>query len=195
MMTIALEGQLGEYFVSEFIADVSSVAEAIKALVSNFPGFQQFLARSESEGIYYRIRVGNQVLDSDRQLTAPITQKVKRITITPVAAGSGGFGKIFLGVAFLALGLTGVGFLGISATTLALTGGAMILSGIAGLFGKTDSPENDEAKGKKSLVFGSPTTTLKQGGRIPIAYGYKLLVGHYVVSAQVRSHITEDDDD
>ncbi len=103
-------------------------------------------------------------------------------------AGAGTIGRIIGGVALLGLGLTGVGFLGISATTLALTGGAMLLGGISSLFGRQESPDAKESK--KSIGFNNPSTTVKEGGRVPIIYGVTI-AGLYVVSARIVTYLTK----
>lgn len=166
---------------------VSSVAEAIAALRANFPGFAAYLYEAAYRGVNYQIKVGYQEID-DTQLFSPICKSVKSIRIIPVIAGAGTVGRIVGGVALLGLGLTGVGFLGISATTLALTGGAMLLGGISSLFGRQSSPDAKETK--KSLNFGSPSTTVKEGGRVPIIYGV-VIAGMYLVSAKIVTYLTK----
>ena len=183
MITITLCGELADYFAPEITVDVASVAEAIAALRANFKNFANYLLEAANRGVNYQIKVGYDEIDIE-QARSPISKKVKSIRVTPVIAGAGTVGRIIAGVSLLGLGLAGVAFLGFSSTTLALTGGALLLSGISSLFGRQQSP--DAKEDKKSLVFNGANTTTKEGGRVPIIYGVAL-VGMYVISAKITS--------
>ena len=186
MITIHLQGELADYFTTQITVDVSSVAEAIAALRANFKNFANYLFEAANRGVSYQIQVGYQEI-GEEHLKCPITKKVRSIRITPVIAGAGTVGRIIAGVALLGLGLAGVGFLGISATTLALTGGALLLSGTSSIFSRQESPDVKEEQSKpSSLVFGGTSTTVKEGGRVPIIYGVAL-VGMYIISAKITS--------
>jgi len=187
MITITLCGELADIFTEQITVAVSSVAEAIAALRANFPGFATCLYEAAQRGVGYQIKVGFQEVD-ETQLYSPISKSVNTIRIIPVIAGAGTVGRIIGGVALLGLGLAGVGFLGLSSTTLALTGGAMLLGGISSLFGRQASPDAKESK--KSLTFGGPSTTVKEGGRVPIIYGV-IVAGLYVVSAKIVTYLTK----
>jgi predicted phage tail protein len=186
MLIIHLQGELADYFTTQITVDVSSVAEAIAALRANFKNFPSYLFEAANRGVSYQIQVGYQEI-GEEHLKCPITKKVRSIRITPVIAGAGTVGRIIAGVALLGLGLAGVGFLGISATTLALTGGALLLlSGTSSIFSRQESPDVKEEQSKpSSLVFGGTSTTVKEGGRVPIIYGVAL-VGMYIISAKLR---------
>ncbi|PMB01920.1 hypothetical protein CEN49_26695 [Fischerella thermalis CCMEE 5273] len=189
MITITLCGELADIFTEQITVAVSSVAEAIAALRANFPGFATCLYEAAQRGVGYQIKVGFQEVD-ETQLYSPISKSVNTIRIIPVIAGAGTVGRIIGGVALLGLGLAGVGFLGLSSTTLALTGGAMLLGGISSssLFGRQASPDAKESK--KSLTFGGQSTTVKEGGRVPIIYGV-IVAGLYVVSAKIVTYLTK----
>ena len=187
MITVTLCGELADIFIETIEVAVCSVAEAIAALRANFPLFATYLYEAAQRGVGYQVKVGYQEID-ETQLLNPISDRVLSIRIIPVIAGAGTVGRIIGGVALLGLGLTGVGFLGISATTLALTGGAMLLGGISSLFGRQESPDAKESK--KSLTFGGPSTTVKEGGRVPIIYGV-VVAGLYVVSAKIVTYLTK----
>lgn len=188
MITITMCGELADIFIGAIAVDVSSVAEVIAALRANFPSFLSYLYKATERGVNYQIKVGHQEID-ETQLLNPISDRVLSIRIIPVIAGAGTIGKIIGGIALIGLGLSGIGFLGLGATQLVLLGGAMLLGGISSLFGRVKTPTDDEANGKKSLVFGGPSTTQQEGGRVPIAYGV-VLCGLYVVNAKVVSYLT-----
>jgi predicted phage tail protein len=186
MITITLCGELADIFIDTIEVAVNSVAEAIAAIRANFPRFTNYLYEAAQRGVNYQIKVGYQEID-DTQLHSPISRLVKSIRIIPVIAGAGTVGRIIGGAALLGLGIAGVGFLGITSTTLAITGGAMLLGGISSLFGRQKSSDKED---KKSVAFNNPSTTVKEGGRVPIIYGVTV-VGIYVVSARIVTYLTK----
>lgn len=188
MINLKLEGILGTLFTKEISLYAKSGIDLVNGLKANFPMFEAVILNLEKQGIKFSFRIGNQFI-SKNQINIQFDPKVRSAAITPIPFGAGGSGlfKILGGAALLGLGLSGVGFLGISASTLALSGGAMLLSGVSSLFGRVNKPENDEDQGKRSLVFSSPQQSLKEGGRMPIVYGAKVLVGHYIISSRIRT--------
>jgi predicted phage tail protein len=186
MITIYLQGELADYFTPQITVAVSSVAEAIAALKANFKNFANYLFEAANRGVNYQIRVGYQEIE-EQHLKCPISKKVQSIRIIPIIAGSGAnTAKIILGVALI--GLAGaasfgvIGLLGASPLTVGLLGGSLLLGGISGLFNKQESPRDEE----KSLVFSGTSTTVKEGGRVPIIYGVAL-AGMYLVSAKITT--------
>lgn len=181
MITIKLRGELADFFTPEIIVDVSSVAEAIAALKANFQGFANYLYEAANQGVNYQIKVGYDDI-SEEHLRSPIADKVQTITISPVIAGAGTVGRIIAGVALIGLAASGIGFafLGLqTALTIGLIGGALLVSGISSIFNRQANRE--------SLVFGGTSTTVKEGGRVPIIYGVAL-VGMYLISAKITSY-------
>lgn len=185
MITIYLQGELADYFTPEITVAVCSVAEAIAALKANFKDFANYLFEAAHRGVNYQIRVGYQEI-GEEHLKCPIAKKVQSIRITPVIAGAGTTGKIIAGVALIGLAVAAsygiVGLLGVAPLTVGLTGGALLLQGISALFSRQDSPSED----KKSSLFGGTSTTVKEGGRVPIIYGVYLAF-MYIVSAKITS--------
>jgi len=186
MIKIKLLGELSSLFIDEFEADVLSASDVLSCLTSNFEGFTQYLVESASRGIGFYLKAGYQELE-ESDLGKPFSKKVESFTLTPVPTGSGGgFGKILLGVALIGAGLLiPGGVLGLSSSTLLLTGGAMVLGGIASFFGQAKAP-SEEKNGKKSLVFSGGSTTITESSRLPIIYG-RHRVGMFVLSAKITS--------
>lgn len=180
-----MQGELADYFTTQITVDVSSVAEAIAALKANFKDFANYLFEAANRGVNYQIRVGYQEI-GEEHLKCPIAKKVQSIRIMPVITGAGAAGKIIGGVALIGLAVAAsfgvVGLLGVAPLTVGLTGGALLFSGISSLFSRQDSGNDD----KKSLVFGGTSTTVKEGGRVPIIYGVAL-VGMYIISAKITT--------
>jgi len=195
LITVYLEGELAEEFISEIKLDVSSVAEAVQALHANFPHFRAYLRNLIARGIDFTVRVGNRDIGEDF-LRSPISAKVCSIRIVPVPSGEGGgIGQILLGVALIGLALTGVGLLGVAPATFGLMGGLLVVKGLMSLvFGKVDEPLKDEENGRKSLIWNQPQQTITEGGRMPRLYG-RHRIGHYIITGSMRNYPTVDGDD
>jgi predicted phage tail protein len=178
MQTIKLHGSLAAKFTGEMRLCVWSVHEAIAALKANFPGFEMHLLDAARHNLVYRVIVDGHILE-DWQLRSPLPKNCI-ISIIPIVRGEGDNAvRIIAGVALLGLGIGGIGFLGIQASTFAITGAALLLSAFHGRQKKPSDSEN-----KRSLIFSGPTTTTQAGGRVPIAYG-KILVGWMLVSSKI----------
>ena len=187
---IILKGDLAERFTPELTADIESVHDAVDCLQANYSNFRSYLFQSDELGYGYHVFAGEWQLDQ-KDLSAPVGSQV--IVICPAIIGAGGFGKIILGLGLLGLGLTGVGFLGLSASTLALTGGTLALSGVAGLFATPQTNQKEEQEKKNSLLFGNSVNTAGLGGRVGIVYGFRIEVTSMVLSAGVRTDFILDD--
>ena len=182
MQTIKLHGNLATRFTAEITLAVGSVLEAIEALKANFRDFDLYLFDAARHSLFYRVIVNGQILQ-DWQLRSPLPADCT-ISIVPVARGEGGNAfRIITGVALLGLGIGGIGFLGIQASTLAITGTALLLSAF---HGRQKSPKDTEREGRKSLIFGGPQTTTQAGGRVPVAYGI-VLVGWMLISSKIST--------
>ena len=119
MKRVVLRGELGKQFGRIHKFDLTTPAEAIRALCANFEGFQQALVTAGERGIGYIVQVGKAAIDEVDEIHNPTGQD-EEISITPVLAGAGGgVGKILTGVALVAaaivLGPLGGGFLGLGA--------------------------------------------------------------------------------
>lgn len=176
LTTIRLVGDLGDRFVPEFHADISTPKEAIACLSANFPDFQNYILGDEDN--LYRITLS----DPDADWTVDITPennlfpcKGKVITIAPVMAGSGSIGKLLTGVLLIGVGILTGG------TGLIIAGA---LSVISNFFGNPDKPDGDE---DKSLVFTGPATTVAEGNRVPLICGKKFRVGVQIISSGIKS--------
>lgn len=182
MQTIKLHGNLAVQFIAEIRLAVSSVLDAIDALKANYPGLDLYLFDAARRNAGYRVILNGRILQ-DWQLRSPLPDGCI-ISIVPVARGAGGNAfRIIAGVALLGLGIAGVGFLGIQASTLAITGTALLLSAF---HGRQKSPKDSEREGKRSLIFSGPQTTTQAGGRVPVAYG-RILVGWMLVSSKITT--------
>ena len=199
LRTIKLRGHLGKKFGKEYKFDVSSAAEAVKALCHQVKGFKEYMQDGNGKDQKFKVVV-NEVPLSEVDKTLKM-QSTGDISIVPVIKGSGGdFGNVFqvvLGAALVgaAFGLFGpgagafLGEFGISYATAGWVGGALLFSGVIGSLLKPPQMPNPMEKSvdqNRSYLFNGAVNTVQQGQPIPIGYG-KLKIGSQVVSANVST--------
>lgn len=183
LRTIRIYGRLAKFLKRrKFEAEVSSAAEAVRFLLTNFPQLEQHMADQ-----HYRVSVGSYDLTVD-ELHDPAGQQ--EIKIVPVVSGAGAVGRIIAGVALLAIGflVPGIGALGVH--LLIGVGASLVLGGVAQLLtpvprtvppGSTSDTVKDP---RKSYSFSGIQNTTRQGLPVPIVYG-ETMVGSVVISAGV----------
>ena len=194
MVPVLLLGELGKKYGRKFVLDIKSPAEAIRALVANFPDIEKHMSDR-----YYRVVVGKAGTEAD-ELHNPIGQQT--IKIVPVVVGAGGkwggilLGAVLIGLAFVpgmqgfviaGAGSLGAGSAAITAASIAFSVGvSMVLGGVAQLL--MASPQsgapNEPAENDPSYVFNGPVNTTAQGQPVAVGYG-RLRVGSAVISAGI----------
>ena len=190
MVTVILLGELGKTYGRRHRLAITSAAEAIRALVANFPSLERELVASGERGVGYRVLAGRDALTIDR-LHDPVG--LQNVTIAPVISGAGGdgLGQILLGVALLAvawwnpMGWAAAGSF-LSQTTLYSIGTSMVLGGVAQMIAPTPkAPDPSERpENKPSYSFNGAVNTTAQGHPVPVGYG-RLIVGSAVISAGI----------
>ena len=180
----------------EFVADTP--AQAMRALLVNFPELQQWLIDSEKNGVADRVTVGKQKIHNDdvSGLFCPWSER-EVFSIAPVMMGAGGSTtQILLGVAIVGLsfgigaiasagvalgGLAGIGTIG---TAFVGMGASLILGGVAQMLSPVPKPPSaaEAPTQLESNSFSGVLNTVRQGVPVPIAYG-RVFVGSAVVSA------------
>ena len=188
----------------EFVADTP--AQAMRALLVNFPELQQWLIDSEKNGVAYRVTVGKQKIheqDVSGMFLPWSEQEVFAITPVLTGAGSGGtqilLGAALLGLSFVTFGAglfaggTGLGtsatglvgatgiYAGAGSAVLGVLGAGLLLNGVAQVLSPVPEPPR-EATRIESNSFSGIQQTVRQGVPVPIAYG-RVFVGSAVVSA------------
>lgn len=192
MRKIILHGALGKKYGKEFHFDVSTAAEAVRALCTNFPE----MMREFREGAWHVIRGSSldKGLDLDDDLFGSLRLGKADLHIAPLIAGSkrGGLLKAILGVVMIATAFAFTGGVamfttpimsGISSMTwgnLAVLGGALALGGISQLL----TPEQEAEKNDESFVFSGPSNNSEQGLAIPLVYG-EVMTGGVMVSGGI----------
>ena len=183
----ALRKRLGQ---CRFEFDVTTQAQASKALCVNFPGLEKWLIDSEKDGVGYRVAVSKEKVNEQDMspLFMPFSER-EVFSITPVIAGAGrGTGQILAGLALIAVSIAvpAAAFGLKSMLSVGLAGGSLLLGGIA----QAISPQPDlgslergrEAARLESFAFNNVVNTSKQGLPVPIAYG-RVFVGSAVISS------------
>ena len=136
----ALRKRLGQ---CRFEFDVTTPAQAIKALCVNFPGLEKWLIDSEKDGVAYRVAVSKEKATEDNiaLLLMPFSEK-EVFSITPVVAGAGrGLGQILVGALLIGVAIANpfAGLALLKALVLDLTtatGGAFAaFAGNLGIYG------------------------------------------------------------
>jgi len=183
LRTIRIYGRLAKFLKRrKFEAEVSSAAEAVRFLLTNFPQLEQHMADQ-----HYRVSVGSYDLTVD-ELHDPAGQQ--EIKIVPVVSGAGAVGRIIAGVALLAIGFLVPGILPLGVQLLIGVGASLVLGGVAQLLtpvprtvppGSTSDTVKDP---RKSYSFSGIQNTTRQGLPVPIVYG-ETMVGSVVISAGV----------
>ena len=187
----------------EFVADTP--AQAMRALLVNFPQLEQWLIDSEKNGVAYRVTVGKQKIHNDDMsgLFYPWSEQ-EVFSITPVLTGAGNTGRIIVGAllitaavvfapaaaaggGFLTAGAAGttMGAVGIATVVAGNIGIALVLGGVAGLLSPTPRPissSREEPTQLESNSFSGIVNTSRQGVPVPIAYG-RVFVGSSVISS------------
>ena len=183
MRTIRLYGRLAKFLKRRvFHAEVSSAAEAVRFLVTNFPQLEKHMAEQ-----YYRVSVDNYDLGKD-ELHHPAGAEIK---IIPVVAGAGNVGRIILGALLLVASIfipASAVFLGIGIKgAVGAIGATLFLGGVAGLLSpvpRIPQGANTDQDPRKSYSFSGIQQTSRQGTPVPIVYG-ETIVGSVVISAGI----------
>lgn len=183
MKTIKVYGQLAKELGQRvFRAEVESVAEAVRFLISNFPHLERHMADQ-----HYRVSSGKHIL-TEHELHYPVGS-TEVISITPVIAGRGAVGRIIVG-ALLIIGsffIPGLALFGIALAPIALgIGASLVLGGVAELLSpvpRTDLDPGGEKDPKvDSYSFSGIQNNSRSGLPIPVIYG-EVVVGSITISA------------
>lgn len=192
MRKIYLHGHLAQ-FGDEFEMEVSTAAEALRALNANFPGFLKLLEK----GSYHVVRGDpddGYGLDEEEVREFKLGQA--DLHFIPVIEGaksgnSGGILKTILGVVLIgvavfmsggALGAAlGTGMLsGVTWGNVAMIGLGLAVAGASQLL----TPQDKTDDKNESYSLSGPVNTYNQGSPIPVIYG-QVITGGHVISAGV----------
>lgn len=199
MREVELHGELAKRFASKANFDVSSVAEAFRALSANFKDFRSFILKYKPG---FMVKVGD-LFVTESDLSLPVGSK-DTIHIIPYITGSGKLGTIIVGAALIwatagaaasaVAGQTTIGavagFSGISvsvgvASAISQLGVGLVLAGVSSLlFAPPKQQVSTPIENTPNTYFNGAINTVTQGLAVPIGYG-KLIVGSAVISAGI----------
>ena len=198
MKVVKVYGALRELLGQcRFELNVSTPAQAFKALLVNFPQLERFILDSEKDGVAYRMMVGRQHINEDNvaDLGLPLGEQ-EVFSIAPVIAGAGAVGRIALGVGLIAaafivpgLGLSlgsvtafGTTF-GVVSAGIGAVGAGLLLTGVSQLISPTPEPySRKEQEQLESFTFSGIVNVARQGIPVPVVLG-RAYAGSVVVSS------------
>lgn len=161
----------------ELQAVVSSVPEAMRFLMANFPQVEGHL-----KSRFFKVKVADWAL-TQNDLDAPIGQ-TEDIHIIPAICGAGGDGPlvgILAGAALIGVGLL-VPFGG---SVLVPLGLGLLLNGVAALLSPTPEVADKDNDPARSYNFSGIQQTSREGVPVPLVYG-DIVTGSVVLSVNVE---------
>ena len=190
---VRLYGDLADFVGhKELDAVINTTADAIKFLITNFPGLEAHMNQR-----YYKVIANNYELSED-DIHSPVGSK--GVSIVPVisgAGGNGGLGKFLLGATLIGLSFAGgAGFFGSAfAKNTGLfafgknLGFALALQGVSELLFPLPKPKDftNEEDPRISFSFSGVQNTSRAGTSIPLCYG-EIVTGSVVISAGIDTN-------
>ena len=182
LRTIRLYGTLARIVGCRTLeAAVSSVAEAMRFLMANFPEVEGHL-----QGRFFKVKVADWVLE-EHELSRPVGH-AEDICIIPAICGAGGNGPLTGILAGAAL--IGIGFLvPFTGSLLIPLGLGLLLTGAAELISPTPKVRDEDNDPSRSYNFSGLQQTSREGVPVPLVYG-EIFTGSVTISAEVE----EDDE-
>ena len=211
MKVVKVYGKLRELLGQcKFELNVSTPAQAFKALLINFPQLERFILDSEKDGVAYRMMVGRHHIGEDNfgDIALPFSER-EVFSIAPVIVGAGGgFGRIALGIGLIGasflfpgaglfgtsglfgagqaiVGVSSVGVLQAAAvgTALSAVGAGLVLTGAAQLLSPTPQSQSlKEQEQLESFTFSGIVNVSRQGIPVPVVLG-RAYAGSVVISS------------
>jgi len=200
MTEVILHGYLAKKYGRDHRFEVTSAAEACRALQANYKTFFADIRPGQFAIIRGSRKTGEQL--TIEQVSMHMGNKPIHIVPVPRGGSSKGIIAIVLGVALIAVSILTMnpelGFMAnmaaamptvtfLSHGAVLMMGAAMTLGGISQLI--TPTPEvNDytsREQKKVSFLFSGAVNRQEQGGAVPILYGGPMEVGSVVVSGGI----------
>jgi predicted phage tail protein len=181
LTTIHLGGKLGQLFGKRWDLQVSSPAEAIRAIDVNLKGKLKEYLFKQGKSKFYKIGVGaKDALIEEKEITHRSGRSA--IYITPVAKGkNSGVGKIFAAIAIAAVTYFTFGVGGAFANAAIATAGysvaaSLALGGVLQLLTPTPNFNNNaQGDSRGSNLFNGNASVITQGGSVGLVYGRALV--------------------
>ena len=176
---IYLEGDMGDKFGRVAQVKAETVREVIQYLDANYTGVKEYLLDKNSKNIAFKIKIGDQYVDDDRELVLPLDKG--DIIITPVPAGSKGAFKLIVGIILIVVSLVNPAL----APFLMPIGLGLVSAGLAELMAPDPATDaTDDAK--EGYLFQGAEQSLPEGSAVPLLYG-ELRVPGQAISFNLRN--------
>jgi len=202
---IKLYGELAEEYGKDWLLDVNSPSEAVRALCANNSSFRNFLISSKDRGVGYKVMVGKTYIEKQEEIYEPSGKQEIKIIPVVLGAKKDGLGAILLGIALVVAApyavsaIAGAGtvagpmaYLASTSTTASLAsmvGGAMMQVGwglISGGIAQMLVTTPEEIKDDQNYSFNGAANTVSQGVPVPVCYG-QLMIGGAVISSGITN--------
>lgn len=166
---VKLLGELGRRFGREWVLDIQTPVEALRAIGVQARGFFEFLEQSTKNGVDYRLVSGNPLGIGEDQLDWYLSGDC--LVIAPIIRAKGGIGRVLLGVVLVGVALAvPASALGLSSmTTIGLVGGSLILSGLSQML--SPKPKSSKSERDDSFIVDRAAQTGNQGQAVPLLIG------------------------
>lgn len=175
-----LEGDMGDKFGRVAEVKAQTVREVIQYLDANYGGVKEYLLDKDSKNIAFKISIGGQYVDDDRELVLPLDRG--DIVITPIPVGSKGAFKAILGAILI---IIAIAVPGPWSQYLLAIGLSLLSAGLAELMAPDPATDNDE-ENKEGYLFQGAEQSIPEGNPVPILYG-ELRVPGQAVSFNLRN--------
>jgi predicted phage tail protein len=210
MTKVVLHGALAKAIgKAEWLLDIRSPAEAIRAIEANCRRAYKYLRGDGSQSLY-RVLIDGKDFSCVAELSAPIGN-YETIHFVPVLAGSDNTGTggimAIIGIALLVVVLSVFTFGAATPAAIAAGGGlsgflttsyfaglafaiglSLTLGGIATMLTAIASPgTKKKATNEPNYNFAGPVNTVDQGLPVPVMYG-TLIVGSATISAGITAN-------
>ena len=193
---IKLSGSLGRKFGVFHEMAVSSYPEAIRALSSQVAGFKEFMTSKVGSQSKFAVFVDGKNVG---QYDSHKWNCAKEVRIIPVPSGSksGGLLNVVIGAVMIAAafwtGGASMAAWGALASSMAMTGGAMILGGVTQMLspqpGGQKIANNEATANRPSYAFGGAVNTVAAGYPVPLPYGERKIGGAIFSAGSYASDI------
>ena len=196
MVKVQLYGELGKTFGKVYRFDITSPADAIRALRANFPEFEQHLITASERGMGYKIIAGKEALSSEKDVLLPTGQQTIKIIPVIKGAAKSPYVQILEGAALIALvvfapelGLPLIAQGTIGGSIVAGIGISLALGGVSQLLAPSPKGGPTAPTNAPSYIFNGAVNVNAQGQPVPVGYG-RLIVGSSVISAGINTEDT-----
>lgn len=179
---VVLNGVIGKKFGKVWNVFADSVTTALDIINANNPKFSQWMRTNASKYDRYHIEVENTAgnkHDVPESELAMVSNRIKKITITPIIAGAGAGLKIVVGVVLMVASI----WLGPAAFAM---GASMALGGLMEILSPQPKKGDTSGSDGNEYYFDGPVNTDVQGVPVPVPYGRVMIGSAQPISATIE---------